>query len=134
MRFTFITRVINQTAKVKTQALTKRFKSLPGELRLSITQDNGKENYGHEETKQELGTEMYFCHAYHSWEKGGFENRNLVIRRFFPKGTDFNLVSDEEVSKVEYIINSMPMKCLGFAKPCEKMDQLMLKLSQTRST
>lgn len=134
VRFTFMTRVINQTAKVKTQALTKRFKSLPKELRLSITQDNGKENYGHEETRQTLGTEMYFCHAYHSWEKGGVENRNRVIRRFFPKGTDFTLVSDEEVAKVEYIINSMPMKCLGFAKPYEKMDQLMLKLSSAKST
>lgn len=134
VRFTFMTRVANQTAKVKTQALTKRFKPLPEELRLSITQDNGKENYGHEETRQELGAEMYFCHAYHSWEKGGVENRNRVIRRFFPKGTDFGKVSDEEVAKVEYIINSMPMKCLGFATPYEKMDQLMLKLSAIKST
>jgi IS30 family transposase len=134
MRFTFMTRVVNQTAKVKTQALARRFKPLPEELRLSITQDNGKENYGHEETKRELGTEMYFCHAYHSWEKGGVENRNRVIRRFFPKGTDFTDVSDEEVAKVEYIVNSMPMKCLGFATPHEKMDQLMLKLSSAKST
>lgn len=134
VRITFMTRMINQTAKVKTQALTKRFKSLPQELRLSITQDNGKENYGHVETGQELGTDMYFCHAYHSWEKGGVENRNRVIRRFFPKGTDFTGVSEEEVAKVEYIINSMPMKCLGFRTPYEKMDQLMLKLNQTKST
>lgn len=134
VRFTFMTRVINQTSKVKTQALTKRFKSLPQKLRLSITQDNGKENYGHEETRQELGAEMYFCHAYHSWEKGGVENRNRVVRRFFPKGTDFTLVSDEEVAKVEDIINSMPMKCLGFRTPYEKMDQLMLKLSSAKST
>lgn len=134
VRFTFMTRVVNQTARVKTQALTKRFKLLPEELRLSITQDNGKENYGHEETKQRLGTQTYLCHAYHSWEKGGVENRNRVIRRFFPKGTDFAEVSDEEVAKVEYIINSMPMKCLGFATPYEKMDQLILKLRRTRST
>ena len=50
IRFTLINRMINQTSMVKTQALTKRFKSLPNELRLSITQDNGKENYGHDET------------------------------------------------------------------------------------
>lgn len=134
VRFTFMTRVVSQTAKVKTQALTKRFKPLPEELRLSITQDNGKENYGHEQTKLSLGTQMYFCHAYHSWEKGGVENRNRVIRRFFPKGTDFGKVSEEEVANVETIINSMPMKCLGFATPYEKMDQLMLKLGSAKST
>ena len=133
-RVVFMTRMINQTSKVKTQALTERFASLPEELRLSITQDNGKENYGHEETKQELGTEMYFCHAYHSWEKGSVENRNRVIRRFFPKGTDFSEVSEEEVAKVEYIINSTPMKCLGFRTPYEKMDQLLTKLNQIGST
>jgi IS30 family transposase len=134
IRIVLMTRMINQTSLVKTQALAKRFRPLPEELRLSITQDNGKENYGHEETKQELGTDMYFCHAYHSWEKGGVENRNRVIRRFFPKGTDFTEVSEEDVVKVETIINSMPMKCLGFATPYEKMDQLMLKLNSAKST
>ena len=131
IRVVLMTRLINQTAVVKTQALKKRFRSLPEELRLSITQDNGKENYGHEETRQALGTEMYFCHAYHSWEKGSVENRNRVIRRFFPKGTDFTEVSEEEVARVEYIINSMPMKCLGFATPYEKMNQLILKSNST---
>lgn len=134
LRLVFISRVVNQTAAVKTQALARRLKPLPEQLRLSITQDNGRENYGHQETRRALGTAMYFCHAYHSWEKGSVENRNRVIRRFFPKGTDFSRVKEEEVTEVERIINSMPMKCLGNRTPYEKMDQLLLKLNQIRST
>lgn len=130
IRLVAISRMVNQTSLEKTRAL-ERLMSLPQELRLSITQDNGKENYGHEETKQSLGTDMYFCHAYHSWEKGSVENRNRVIRRFFPKGTDFTEVSLEEIQKVEYIINSMPMECLGYLTPYEKMQQLMSRLKST---
>lgn len=134
LRITLLTRMINQTSLEKTRALEKRLRILPQDLRLSITQDNGKENYGHEVTRQKLGTQMYFCHAYHSWEKGSVENRNRVIRRFFPKGTDFTEVKEEEIRKVECIINSTPMECLGYSTPYEKMDQLMLKLSSAKST
>lgn len=131
-RKVILTRVVNQTAGVKTQALAQRLKPLPEGLRLSITQDNGRENYGHRKTKQALGTQMYFCHAYHAWEKGAVENRNRVIRRFFPKGTDFSQVSQEVIQKVEDIINSMPMKCLGHLTPYEKMNQLLSKLKSKK--
>lgn len=134
LRLVLISRVVDQTAAVKTRSLARRLKPLPKELRLSITQDNGKENYGHQETEKALGTRMYFCHAYHSWEKGSVENRNRVIRRFFPKGTDFAQVREEEITKVERIINSMPMKCLGNRTPYERMDQLLLKLKSNNST
>lgn len=131
LRLVLMTKMLNQTSSEKVRALEERLKSLPAQLRLSITQDNGKENYGHEETTRSLGAAMYFCHAYHSWEKGGVENRNRVIRRFFPKGTDFTKVSERRIQNVEDIINSTPMKCLRFLTPYEKMQQLMLKLEST---
>lgn len=131
LRLVALTRLPNQTAKAKTQALKRKLKSLPPELRLSLTQDNGKENYGHEETGKELGMAMYFCHAYHSWEKGSVENRNRKIRRFFPKGTDFTGVSEDEIAAVEYYLNNRPMKCLDYSTPYEKMQQLLSKLQST---
>lgn len=131
LRLVLMTKMLNQTSFEKVRALEERLKPLPSQMRLSITQDNGKENYAHEQTEKSLGTIMYFCHAYHSWEKGGVENRNRVIRRFFPKGTDFTKVSKEEIQDVEQIINSTPMKCLQFLTPYEKMQQLMLKLEST---
>lgn len=131
LRRVVLTRIPNQTAAVKTSALVERLKAYPPSWRQSITQDNGKENYSHEQTTKSLGTTMYFCHSYSSWEKGSVENRNKAIRRFFPKGTDFSRVSDQEVAVVEYIINGRPMKCLGYLTPYEKMQQLMCKLKST---
>jgi transposase, IS30 family len=129
-RFHLITKVSNQTAIVKSDALIERLRVFPTDLRRTITQDNGRENYAHENTRLALGTDMFFCHAYHSWEKGTVENRNRVIRRFFPKGTDFTYVPQEEVLVVENILNNMPMKCLGKRTPYEKMQQLVSKLNQ----
>ena len=123
-RFHVISKIPNQTAKVKSDVLIKRLKVFPEKLRKSITQDNGKENYAHESTKSALGTKMFFCHAYHSWEKGTVENRNKAIRRFFPKGTDFNLVTEKEIQAVEDFLNNMPMVCLDFKTPNEIMSKL----------
>ena len=59
----------------------------------------------------------YFCKPYHSWEKGTVENINGLIRRFFPKGTDFDTISEEEIAYVEDWINNRPMKILHYMRP-----------------
>lgn len=125
IRFHLISKIPNQTALVKSGSLVERLSGFPQELRKSITQDNGRENYTHEITGSMLGTNMYFCHAYHSWEKGTVENRNKAIRRFFPKGTDFTYVSGAEIQAVENILNNTPMKCLRFLTPYEKMNKII---------
>ena len=56
---------------------------------------------------------------YHSWEKGTVENINGLIRRFFPKGTDFDRITTEEIAYVEDWINNRPMKILGYKTPNE---------------
>jgi IS30 family transposase len=62
----------------------------------------------------------YTCtHTYCSYERGSNENCNGLLRRFFPKGTYFNKVSDEELSKVEYLINTRPRKRFGGLTPAE---------------
>lgn len=76
----------------------------------SITFDRGHENAKH----YELGIKTYFCNAYHSWEKGGIENANKMIRGFFPKKTDFSSVTQEEVNRIVSIINNKPRKILGY--------------------
>jgi IS30 family transposase len=76
----------------------------------SITFDRGHENAKH----HELGIKTYFCNAYHSWEKGGVENANKMIRRFLPKKTDFSLISQEEIDRIVSIINNKPRKILNY--------------------
>jgi transposase, IS30 family len=81
----------------------------------TITFDRGHENANH----HELGVPTYFCNAYHSWEKGGVENANKMIRAFFPKKTDFSSVSQEDIDRIVSIINSKPRKILGYLTATE---------------
>lgn len=82
---------------------------------LSITRDNGIENKRHEA----LGIPSFFCRPYASWQKGGVENANKMIRRYFPKGTDFAEVSQRDVDHVISIINQKPRKILGYRSALE---------------
>lgn len=81
----------------------------------TMTYDNGIENRDHEK----LGIPSYFAHPYSSWEKGGVENANKMIRRYFPKGTDFREVSQQEVDRIVSIINRKPRKILGYRSALE---------------
>jgi IS30 family transposase len=82
---------------------------------LSLTYDNGIENKKY----LELGIDSYFCDPYSSWQKGGVENANKMIRRYIPKGTNLSKISQEYVSKIILIINSKPRKILGYSTSLE---------------
>lgn len=82
---------------------------------LSITYDNGLENRKH----QELKIPTFFCEPYSSWQKGGVENANKMIRRYFPKGTNFREVSQRRIDQVVSIINNKPRKILNYQTALE---------------
>lgn len=83
----------------------------------TITSDNGKEFAGHEAIAEALAAEFYFAHPYHSWERGLNENTNGLVRQYFPKGSDFTEVSDQQVQAVAARLNERPRKTLGFQTP-----------------
>ena len=118
-RKTLIRKIVNKTADESIFALENMLKNCPKELRISITYDNGSENTKHERLNEKIGTKSYFCAPYSSWEKGSVENRNGIIRRFFPKKTDFAEVGNDKIKEVESWINNRPMKCLGYQTPAE---------------
>jgi IS30 family transposase len=102
----------------------KRFAKLPLRLRKTLTRDRGPENLGYEILEGELNMKIFFAHAYHSWERGSNENTNGLIRRFFPKKTDFRTISDEEIRTVERLLNSRPRKRLGWKTPYQVFYEL----------
>lgn len=119
LQIAFIAKVKNRTALEVKKAIVERLKHLPPHLRKSITFDNGTENALHEEIGRELNLSTFFCHAYHSWEKGSVENTNGLIRRYLPKKTDFSLISEKEIKFIENALNNRPRKSLNFSTPFE---------------
>ncbi|MEK7201398.1 MAG: IS30 family transposase [Patescibacteria group bacterium] len=95
----------------------------------SLTFDNGMENRGHEL----LGVPTFFCDSYSSWQKGGVENANKMLRRFFPKGTNFRDVTENDVRLVIGILNNKARKSLGYKSAkqvMEKRDLLVKSYSE----
>ena len=85
----------------------------------SITYDNGTENAAHIEANNLLKCNSYFCSPYHSWEKGQIENRNKILRQFLPKGTNFDLISEDDIRTIQNMINHRPMKVLDWNSPSD---------------
>lgn len=112
------------TMKEANRVTLKRLSAIPQEFRKSLTRDRGSENMGYRVLEQELGIHCFFAHAYHSWERGSNENSNGLIRRFFPKKTDFRAVSDGDIRLVERLLNSRPRKRLGWKTPYEVFYEL----------
>ena len=66
---------------------------------------------------------IYFCHPYHSWEKGSVENMIGRVRRYIPKGTNLYKYSTEQIQWLENTLNNTPRKCLNYQTPNEVMQQ-----------
>jgi len=113
-----IQKVERVTAEQTAAAITQRLGAV-AERVATITFDNGKEFAYHRQVAEALNCEVYFARPYHSWERGTNENMNGLIRQYFPKGTDFDQVTDEEIAAVERKLNLRPRKRLGYRAPIE---------------
>ena len=85
----------------------------------TMTNDNGTEFALWHITREVLGVDIFFNRPYSSWERGTNENTNGLVRQFFPKGTDFTTISEEDIGLVELSINTRPRKCLGYKTALE---------------
>lgn len=115
-RKTFIKRIPSMRPGKNNKALRQMSKNLPMK---TLTLDNGIENKHHEKLSKQLKISIFFCNVYRSWEKGGVENTNGRIRRFFPKGTNFSKIKPAAIAKVQLIMNNTPRKCLNYKTPNE---------------
>jgi len=118
-RLLLLTRLERKTAELTKDAVLQRLQWLPKKARRTLTLDNGSENAQHEAITDAIGIQCYFADPYASWQRGANESVNGLVRRYFPKGTDFSKISDEQVAKVESLINNRPRKCLGYKTPLE---------------
>ncbi len=87
----------------------------------TITTDNDILLQRHKELERLLGVKIYFCHPYHSWEKGTIENTNGAIRKSIPKGSDISRYTKRFMQRIETKINDRYMACLGYMTPYEAL-------------
>jgi transposase, IS30 family len=109
----------NQSADEMVRAATEVFALLPDELRRTMTHDNGSEICKHEEITEKLGIVVYCAEPYRSWQRGLNEHTNGLLRRFFPKGTDFSAITTEELAAAVEKINNCPRRSLHYLTPKE---------------
>lgn len=125
----FLIRPLEQnTAEYVTKALVEiknDFKDIFAKVFKTITGDNGPEFSSLSLQLEEFGSKAYFCHPYSSWEKGGNEKHNSLIRRFLPKGTPFTDLTIETIERIQNWCNRLPRKMLGYSTPeelfCEEL-------------
>ena len=98
------------------QAIIRIVRDIPPALRHSCTYDRGTEFADVHQLETPFGLVNYFCDAYCAWQKGSVENQNKEIRYFFPKGTDLSQVTNEQLKRIEALLNAKPRDCLeGFS-------------------
>lgn len=99
------------------QAFARALKSLPKQMKRSMTYDRGKEMAEHELFTKATTMKVYFCHPQSPWERGTNENTNMLIRDFFPKGTDFSKITRKQIKYVQRLLNERPRKALNWKTP-----------------
>lgn len=104
-------------AELLTSLALKHFRRVPKAKRKTLTLDNGVEFSDWERFEKKSGMTVYFAYPYHFWERGSNENANGLLRQYFPKTLDFNLVKPEELAGVVQRLNDRPRKRLHFKSP-----------------
>jgi IS30 family transposase len=118
-RYVRLKRLRRRSARHLRIALNRSLARYPAHLRRSLTYDNGSENTEHQLINAKLGTCSFFCEPFHSWEKGTVENTIGLVRRFYPKRTDFTRLPTRAIKRLERWLNHRPRKCLGYQTPAE---------------
>jgi IS30 family transposase len=106
---------VNKSAIASEEALRDSIESLPANVWLTITRDNGTENVLHHETD----VPSFFCDPYCSWQKGGVENLNGLIREYFPKKSNLDMITEQQVYEIQEKLNNRPRKALNYLTPNE---------------
>ena len=115
----------SKSAEETRNAIVKTAESIPKEMFLTLTFDNGTEGTKHTEIKKEYGVKTYFCDPFASWQKGGVENANKLIRYYLPRNTDLSKLTDRDIYDLQEKLNNRPRKCLNYQTPNEVINKVV---------
>jgi len=120
-RFPMLIMVPSKDTAVVVAALSKRGRKLPATLRRTLTWDRGLEMAKHKAFTVATDVQVYFCDPQSPWQRGTNENTNLLLRQYFPRGTDLAPITQAQLDQVERRLNQRPRKTLGFQTPASKL-------------
>lgn len=124
-RFTLLVPLKARDAATVRQAFARELRTLPTQLRRSLTYDQGQEMREHRLFTKQTKMRVYFAHPHCPWERGTNENTNGLLRQFFPKGTRFNQVSRKAIKQVQAMLNDRPRKVINWHSPAHAFNQLL---------
>ncbi len=125
-RYTLLLRLAHgRTAPEVRRALTRRIRTLPTQLRRSLTWDQGKEMAEHVRFSVESGVQVYFCDPSSPWQRGTNENTNGLLRQYFPKNTDLADKSQAQLDAVARKLNGRPRRTLDWRTPAEVLAEVV---------
>ena len=104
--------------QVKT-SLIRTVRTLPEQLKRSLTWDRGKEMGEHVDFTVETGVQVYFCDPRSPWQRATSENSNGLLRQYFPKGTDLTGYTQAQLNRVAAELNGRPRRTLNWQSPAE---------------
>ena len=120
-RFAMLIKVSSKDTEVVVAALSQHVRKLPATLRRSLTWDRGLEMAKHKTFTVATDVKVYFCDPQSPWQRGTNENTNLLLRQYFPRGTDLSVYSQAQLDRVALRLNQRPRKTLGFQTPASKL-------------
>jgi IS30 family transposase len=120
-RFAMLVKVPGKDTEAVVQALSRHVRKLPATLRRSLTWDRGLEMARHKEFTVATKVKVYFCDPQSPWQRGTNENTNLLLRQYFPRGTDLAPISQAQLDQVALRLNQRPRKSLGFQTPAARL-------------
>jgi IS30 family transposase len=120
-RFAMLIKVPSKDTEVVVAALSQQVRKLPATLRRSLTWDRGLEMAKHKTFTVATDVTVYFCDPQSPWQRGTNENTNLLLRQYFPRGTDLSAYSQAQLDQVALRLNERPRKTLGFQTPASKL-------------
>lgn len=118
-RYLITGKLLDKQAEPLATISIKLFKNIKASLRKTLTVDNGKEFAAFKKIEAKTKLTIYFADPYSSWQRGCNENTNGLLRQYFPKGTDFDTVTEKDLAHATRRINNRPRKCLGYQTPSE---------------
>ena len=118
-RYLMAVKLIDKKSESYTMQSVRLFCGIPKKMRKTLTVDNGSEFARFKELENQTGLAVYFADPYASWQRGTNENTNGLLRQYFPKGTDFSKITEEDIGFAVKKLNNRPRKCLNYRSPHE---------------